>query len=99
MDKLGLPVPYLPDRADKQAASKRIAEGWALVAEPAAKRQRVELRKEIAEPGSALAAKRKEYAALMESAECARLDMVMAKERARLAREQAEAEAAIAADH
>ncbi len=99
MDKLGLPVPYLPDRADKQAASKRIAEGWALVAEPAAKRQRVELRKEIAEPGSALAAKCKEYAALMEPAECARLDMVMAQERARLAREQAEAEAAIAADN
>jgi len=46
-----------------------------------------------------LAAKRKEYAALMESAECARLDMVMAQERARLAREQAEAEAAIAADN
>lgn len=99
MDKLGLPVPYLPDRADKQAASKRIAEGWALVAEPAAKRQRVELRREIAEPGSALAAKCKEYAALTEPAECARLDMVMAQERARLAREQAEAEAAIAADN
>ena len=31
--------------------------------------------------------------------ECARLDMVMAQERARLAREQAEADAAIAADN
>ncbi len=98
MDKLGLQVPYLPEWADKQAASKRRAEGWASVVEPATKRHRVELRKETAEPGSALAAKRKEYAALMESAECARLDMVMAQERARLAREQAEAEAAIAAD-
>ncbi|DBA90927.1 TPA: hypothetical protein ACH3X1_016137 [Trebouxia sp. C0004] len=88
MDKLGLQVPYLPDGADKQAASKRLAEGWASVAEPATKRQRLELRKETAEPGSALAAKRKEYAALMESAKCARLDMVMAQERARLAREQ-----------
>ena len=97
MDELGLQVPYLPDRADKQAASKCLAEGWASVAEPATKRQRVELRKETAEPGSALAAKRKEYAALMESLECARLDMVMAQERARLARTQPEAEAAIAA--
>ncbi len=34
----------------------------------------------------------------MESLECARLDMVMAQERARLAREQAEAEAATGAD-
>jgi len=34
----------------------------------------------------------------VESLECARLDMVMAQERARLAREQAEAEAAIAGD-
>ncbi len=98
MDKLGLQVPYLSDRADKQAASKRLAEGWASVAEPATKRQRVELREETAEPGSALAAKRKEYAALVESLACARLDMAMAQERARLAREQAEAEAAIAAD-
>lgn len=88
----------LPEWADKQAASKRRAEGWASVVEPATKCHRVELRKETAEPGSVLAAKRKEYAALMESAECARLDMVMAQERARLAREQAEAEAAIAAD-
>ena len=99
MDKLGLQVPYLPDRADKEAASKRLAEGWASVAEPAAKRQRVELRKETAERGTALAAKHKEYAALMESLECARLDMVMAQEQARMAREQAEAEAAIAADN
>lgn len=46
-----------------------------------------------------MAAKRKEYAALMEPAECARLDMVMTQERARLAREQAETDAAIAADN
>ncbi|DBA76111.1 TPA: hypothetical protein ACH3X1_009854 [Trebouxia sp. C0004] len=54
-DKLGLQVPYLSDRADKQAPSKRLAEGLASIAEPAAKRQRVELCKETAEPGSALA--------------------------------------------
>ena len=42
--------------------------------------------------------RRKEYATVLESAECARLDMVMAQGQARLAREQAEAEAAIAAD-
>jgi len=98
MKKLGLKVPYLSEWAEKQAASKRLAEGWASDAEPATKRQRVELPQETAEPGSALAAKRKEYAAHVESLECARLDMVMAQERARLAREQAEAEAAIAAD-
>jgi len=98
MYKLGLKVPYLSEWADKQAASKRLAEGWASNAEPASKRQRVELPQETAEPGSALAAKRKEYAAHVESLECARLDMVMAQERARLAREQAEAEAAIAGD-
>ena len=45
-----------------------------------------------------MAAKRKEYGAHVESLECARLDTVMAQERARLAREQAEAEAVIAAD-
>ncbi|KAL0040397.1 hypothetical protein WJX77_006038 [Trebouxia sp. C0004] len=50
---------------DKQAASKRLAE-------PATKRQRVQLRQGTPEPGSALAAKRKEYAAFVESAECAR---------------------------
>jgi len=93
-----LKVPYLSEWADKQAAFKRLAEGWASNAEPATKRQRVELPQETAEPGSALAAKRKECAAHVESLECARLDMVMAQERARLAREQAEAEAAIAAD-
>ncbi|DBA84438.1 TPA: hypothetical protein ACH3X1_006070 [Trebouxia sp. C0004] len=92
MDRLGLKVPYLSEWADKQAASKRLAE-------PATKRQRVQLRQGTPEPGSALAAKRKEYAAFVESAECARLDMVMAHERARLARQQAEAEAAIAADN
>ncbi len=98
MYNLGLKVPYLSEWADKQAASKRLAEGWVSDAEPASKRQRVELPQETAEPGSALAAKRKEYAAHVESLECARLDMLMAQERARLAREQAEAEAAIAAD-
>jgi len=99
MGKLGLKVPYLSEWVDKQAASKRLAECWAPDAEPASKRQRVELPQETAEPGSALAAKRKEYAVHVESLECARLDMVMAQERARLAREQAEAEAAIAADN
>jgi len=98
MEKLGLKVPYLSEWADKQAASKRLAEGWASNAKPASKRQRVELPQETAEPGSALATKRKEYAAHVESLECARLDMVMAQERARLAREQAEAKADIAAD-
>ena len=57
MDKLGLPVPYLPDRADRQADSKCIAEGWALGAEPAGKRQTAELRKEIAEPGYSIGSK------------------------------------------
>jgi len=99
MGKLGLKVPYLSEWVDKQAASKRLAECWAPDAEPASKRQRVELPQETAEPGSALAAKRKEYAVHVESLECARLDMVMARERARLAREQAEAEAAISADN
>lgn len=56
MDKLGLQVPYLPEWADKQAASKHLAEGWASVAEPATKHQREELRKETAGRGSALAA-------------------------------------------
>ena len=46
-----------------------------------------------------MAAKRKGYAAHVESLECARLDMVMAQEPASLAREQAEAKAAIAADN
>ncbi len=97
MEKLGLKVPYLSEWAEKQAASKRLAEGWASDAEPATKQQRVELPQETAEPGSALAAKRKGYAAHVESLECARLDMV-AQERASLAIEQAEAKAAIAAD-
>jgi len=99
MEKIGLKLPYLFEWADKQAASKRLAEGWASDGEPASKRQRVELPQETAEPGSALAAKRKGYAAHVESLECARLDMVMAQEPASLAREQAEAKAAIAADN
>ncbi len=35
MKKLGLKVPYLSEWAEKQAASKRLAEGWASDAEPA----------------------------------------------------------------
>ncbi len=46
-----------------------------------------------------MAAKREEFAAHVKFLECARLDMTMAQERARLAREQAEAKAAIAADN
>ncbi len=49
MQKLGLKVPCLSEWADKQAASKRPAEGWASDAEPAFKRQRVELPQETAE--------------------------------------------------
>ena len=47
MEKLGLKVPYLSEWADKQAASKRLAEGWASNAEPASKRQRVELLRKL----------------------------------------------------
>jgi len=56
MQTLGLKVPYLSEWADKQAASKRLTEGWASDAEPASKRQRVGLPQETADPGSALAA-------------------------------------------
>ena len=98
MRELGLKVAHLSKWADKQAGSKRLAKGWAPDAEPVTKRQRGELPQKTAEPGSALAAKRKEYAAHVESLECARWDMAMTQARARLAREQAEAAAASAAD-
>ena len=98
MTKLGLKVPYLSEWADEQAAAKRPAEGPVSDAAPACKRQKVELLEDTAGPESALATKRREYAAHLEAMECARLDIMIEKEQARLAREQAEAEAAIAAD-
>ena len=48
MNKLRLQVPYLSEWADKQAASKRLAEGWGSDAEPATRQQSVELRQETA---------------------------------------------------
>ena len=54
LKKLGLKVPCLFVWADKQAASKRLAEGWASHAEPASVQQRVE----SPQPGSALAERR-----------------------------------------
>jgi len=100
MEKLGLKVPYLKTWAQEQASLNYAVKGSAAESdEPATKRLRLESFEVQAAVGSTVAQKRREYAAHAEAMECMRLDMQMSQERAQLAKEIAEADAAIAADN
>ena len=99
MEKLGLKVPYLKTWAQGQATLNYAAKGSAAEPDkPATKRLRQESFEVQAAVGSTLAQKRREYVAHAEAIECMRLDMRMSQERAQLATEIAEADAATAAD-
>ncbi len=100
MDKLGLNVPYLKKWAQEQASLNYAVKGSAAESdEPATKRLRLESFEVQAAVGATVAQKRREYAAHAEAIECMKLDMQMSQERAQLAKEIAEADAAIAADN
>jgi len=100
MEKLDLKVPYLNKWAQEQATLNYAAKGSAAEPDkPATKRLRLGSVEVQAALGSTLAQKRREYAAHAEAIECMRLDMRMSQERAQLAKEIAEADAAIAADN
>ena len=100
MEKLGLKVPYLETWAQEQATLNYAAKGSAAEPDkPATKRLRLGSVEVQAAIGSTLAQKLREYAAHAEAIECRRLDMRMSQERAQLAKEIAETDAAIAADN
>ena len=100
IEKLGLKVPYLTTWAQEQATLNYAAKGSAAESDkPATKRLRLGGIEVQAAVGSTVAQKRREYAAHAEVMECMRLDMRMSQERAQLAKEIAEADAAIAADN
>ncbi len=100
MEKLCLKVPYLEKWAEEQVLLSYAVQGSAAESDlSASKRQRLESTEVQAGIGSAVVDKRKEYAAHTEAVECMRVDMQMAQERARLAKEKVKADIAIAADN